>query len=101
MPDAAVPKQEPSQPVANAGGMPVIDISYDIEDGSDDMPTIVTSVDQYHVLCYAGKAESGATTFEGSEESSEAIRAQEASDSAFLVTTRIVIIHSDGVITAS
>lgn len=92
-PSPEAPQVGPAGEVA-AGNVP--EINYDIEDSSDDIPTVVTSLDQYHTGGYAhdGGALGAYDDLETAVEDSGAVA------STFRVTRRIVLVHSDGVITA-
>lgn len=82
-------------PQSSAAPIPVV--NFDIDDGSDDIPTVVTSFDQYHSVSYA-ENEGGDIAADG--DLATVVDAQAVASPSFKVTKRIVLVHSEGVITA-
>lgn len=92
-PSAGAPQSVPTDS-NSAASMP--EINYDIDDGNDDIPTVVTSMDQYHLKGYAFNGESG----DSRQDDSVGVADSAGDNTPFRVTKRIVLVHSDGVITA-
>ena len=76
----------------------VAEVTYDTDDGSDDMPTVVTSVDAYYAKGYAQGG--GGVDLSGGQNLNSSSATSSSAELLFRVTKRIVLTHSDGVITA-
>lgn len=87
--------QADQMPQSSATPMPVV--NFDIDDGSDDIPTVVTSFDQYHSESYA-KNEGG--DIAADDDLATVVDGRAVASPSFKVTKRIVLVHSEGVITA-